>query len=190
MEAVNWIFGYGSLMWDPGFDPAETMVARLDDFARSFCMHSVRYRGTPEKPGLVLALDHEQGAHCTGLALRIPDGSHDEVRTYLHARELTTNAYAETIVDLTLDDGRKVRAVTYVIRQDHSQYAGHLCAREQAQIISAARGVNGANSDYLFNTARHLAQIGVSDRFLDELSADVRRLLDAASSQPETQRKG
>ncbi|MCQ0969865.1 gamma-glutamylcyclotransferase [Paracoccus sp. TK19116] len=182
MQTVSWVFGYGSLMWDPGFDPAETVVARLDGYSRSFCMRSIQYRGTPETPGLVLALDAEPDAHCTGLALRIPDGQHDEVRAYLLDREMTHNAYVETIVDVALSDGRSVSALTYVMRRDHDQYAGRLCAKEQADIISRAHGLRGANAEYLFNTARHLAQIGVADRVMDGLSDDVRRLLGDAGA--------
>lgn len=184
MKSEGWVFGYGSLMWDPGFDPAEAVIARLDGYARSFCMHSVHYRGTPQSPGLVLALDSDPGAHCVGMALRIPEAEQDEVRAYLRERELITDAYAEASVDVTLADGRMVNAMTFVIRRDHDQYAGGLCAREQARIISTAEGVRGPNADYLFNTVRHLAQIGVSDRQMDELSSDVRRLLADAKAGP------
>lgn len=182
MKPVTWIFGYGSLMWDPGFDVAEAVRARLDGYARSFCMRSVEYRGTPERPGLVLALRAQTDATCNGLALRIPDADHDEVRDYLRGRELITGAYVEEVLPVTLDDGRVVDALAYVIRDDHSQFAGELCSVEQARIIATAQGGRGPNADYLFNTAKHLNQIGLSDQEMDDLSEHVRRLLEDAAT--------
>lgn len=177
MNGVNWIFGYGSLLWDPGFHPEETAKARLTGFARSFCLLSTRYRGTEEEPGLVLGLDEAEGAICSGLALRIADRDHDEVMAYLHAREMDTGAYRETIVPLALEDGRRIKALAYVMRRDHEQYAGGLCLQEQARIIARAHGGRGPNADYLFNTTRHLAQIGLTDDALEQLSDQVRRLM-------------
>ncbi|MFV0302863.1 MAG: gamma-glutamylcyclotransferase [Paracoccus sp. (in: a-proteobacteria)] len=179
MSPLRWVFGYGSLMWDPGFPVVESVVARLDGYARSFCMLSRRYRGTDEVPGLVLGLDREPEAHCTGIALRFAGTDHDEVLAYLRERELVTYAYREAILPVTLADGRKVEALTYVMRPEHAQYAGGLPPCEQARIISAAHGQRGPNYEYLFNTTRHLAEIGLSDAALDRLSEDVRRLIDA-----------
>ena len=96
-------------MWDPGFQPLETVKARLDGYARRFCLRSVRHRGTAEAPGLVLGLDPDDSAHCRGLALAIDPVQHDEVMAYLRAREMGTEAYREAIVTLTLEDGRRVR---------------------------------------------------------------------------------
>ena len=175
----NWVFAYGSLLWDPGFDVVERAVARLDGYARSFCLRSVTYRGTPEAPGLVLGLDADAGAHCTGLALRVAGDSWPEVLDYLRERELTTSAYREEILPVALQDGRHVHAVTYVMRRDHHQYAGGLHLSEQARIIATARGGRGPNSDYLFNTAAHLGEIGLSCPQMEDLAAQVRAILDA-----------
>lgn len=177
MHDVSWVFGYGSLMWDPGFRPAETVKARLTGYARSFCLKSTRYRGTVEDPGLVLGLDEDAHASCNGLALRIAPEDRDTVLTYLYQREMITEAYREVIAPVALDDGREVEALIYVMRRDHEQYMGGLCLHEQARIIARAHGGRGSNCDYLFNTARHLAQIGLNDDALDQLSEDVRRLL-------------
>lgn len=177
MTTVSWVFGYGSLMWDPGFHPVETVKARLSGYARSFCLRSTMYRGTEESPGLVLGLDETAGAECSGLAMRVADADHDEVMAYLRARELTTEAYREAILPLRLEDGRQVQALTYVMRHDHWHYAGGLCRAEQARIIARAHGGRGPNADYLFNTARHLAEIGLADPELDSLSEDVRKLM-------------
>ncbi len=173
----HWVFAYGSLMWDPGFRVAEMVSARLDGYARSFCLRSVVYRGTVEAPGLVLGLDSEPGAHCLGLALRVAEPDWDETLAGLRARELTTNAYAELWLPLALEDGRRVEAVTYVIRRDHDQYAGAIDLQEQARIIAWAQGGRGPNADYLFNTARHLEQMGIEDLAMAELARQVRGLL-------------
>lgn len=178
MTEINWVFGYGSLIWDPGFAVAESVRARLDGYARSFCLRSVEYRGTYDRPGLVLGLDPDPAGHCTGLAMRFEETLRAEVLAYLRARELTTDAYVETVVPLRLEDGREVQALTYVMRRDHWQYAGGLCLTEQAAIIAAAHGGRGPNCDYLFNTAHHLAQLGLPDEEMDQLTKDVRHLIE------------
>lgn len=178
MRRIGWVFGYGSLIWDPGFAPADTARAWVSGFSRSFCLRSVQHRGTEARPGLVLGLDEAADAECGGLALRIPDADHDEVLAYLRARELVTDAYREAIVPLRLEDGRHVEALAYVMRRDHVQYAGGLALDEQARIIARAEGGRGPNADYLFNTAAHLTQIGLGDTVMDHLTAKVRKLLE------------
>lgn len=168
-------------MWDPGFQPTESAVARLQGFARRFCLRSVHYRGTEESPGLVLALDADETSECRGLALRIAEDQHDEVMAYIRARELVTYAYQEAIVPLDLADGRSVQAYGYVTRRDHAQYAGGLDMGAQAKIIAAAVGSNGPNADYLFNTVDHLTRMGLEDPMLTDLSRQVRQLLSDAS---------
>lgn len=172
-----WIFGYGSLIWDPGFDPEERCIARLGGYRRSFCLASLVHRGRPEHPGLVLALDAEQGAHCDGLALRVPAMQSAAVLEALRARELVTDAYREAWLPVELADGRQVTAVTYVIDPGHHQYAGGLDLETQAGIIAAAHGGRGPNRDYLFNTTRHLADLGLPDPELEALVTLVRRIV-------------
>lgn len=178
MEPEHWVFAYGSLMWDPGFAVAECVSGRVNGFSRSFCMQSVVYRGTEENPGLVLALDAEPAAFCDGLALRVAPRDWSEALAGLRERELATYAYSEETLPITLSDGRRVDAVSYVMRRDHSQYVGHLGISEQARIIARAVGGRGPNADYLFNTTRHLAQIGVADPALDLLAREVRALIE------------
>ena len=170
-----WIFGYGSLIWDPGFDPAERALARLPDYERSFCLRSLVHRGTPEAPGLVLALDAGPGG-CSGVAYSVRKGQEDEVMAYLRARELVTSAYLERWVPVDLEDGRRVTAVTYVIDRHHDQYCGGLTAEEEAAIIAQSTGGRGPNRDYLYNTAAHLGELGIPDSALDALAARVREL--------------
>lgn len=171
-----WVFGYGSLLWNPGFAVAEERLATLSGYARSFCMRSIHHRGTVADPGLVLALDEAPGASCAGLALRVPPEDEAQTLAYLRERELISSAYLERHCDVTLDGGKRVSALAYVIDPDHDQYCGGLPLDEQARIIAAAVGGRGPNSDYLHNTARHLATLGIADADLEWLSAEVRRL--------------
>lgn len=169
-----WVFGYGSLLWNPGFEPAEQVVATLSGYHRSFCMLSIHHRGTQDRPGLVLALDAAQ-AECVGLALRVRAGEEARVLEYLRERELVSAAYLERHVPLSLADGRAVEALTYVIDPDHAQYC-QFDLETQAQMIASAVGGRGPNPDYLYNTADHLQQMGINDPDMAWLVDRVRAL--------------
>jgi len=172
-----WVFGYGSLLWNPGFTPVETAHARLGGYARSFRMRSMHHRGTDDNPGLVLALDEQPSSVCDGLAMQMHEAELEATMAYLRERELVSSAYLEKQLPLKLADGRDVTAVTYVIDPHHEQYCGSLALEEQAQIIARAVGGRGPNSEYLFNTAAHLAELGIPDAELDWLCDRVRALI-------------
>ena len=174
-----WVFGYGSLIWNPGFDVAERRIARLRDWHRSFCMRSVHHRGTPTAPGLVLALDAAPGAWCDGLAVRAAPGREDETLTYLRDRELVSSAYLERSLAVETGDG-PLRTLAYVIDPAHAQYVGGMPLEDQARIIAGAVGGRGPNDAYLENTASHLHDLGLGDADLDWLVARVRALKEAA----------
>jgi glutathione-specific gamma-glutamylcyclotransferase len=174
-----WVFGYGSLLWDPGFAWTSRRLARLEGFHRSFCMRSIHHRGTREAPGLVLALDAAEGAVCHGLAFEIVPEIAEETLEYLRARELISAAYLETVQTVTLDSRDVVEALVYVIDRAHWQYCGGLPLEEQATIIAGAAGGRGANRDYLFQTAAHLTELGLADPDLDWLATRVRVLTQA-----------
>lgn len=172
-----WVFGYGSLLWNPGFVVVEEQPATLADYARSFCMRSIHHRGTDADPGLVLALDKAAGALCNGVAMRAAAGTEPATLEYLRERELISSAYLERVLEITLGTGETVQAVTYVIDAEHVQYCGGLPLEEQAQIIAHAVGGRGPNSEYLYNTAAHLMKLGVADPDLDWLSRRVAAIL-------------
>ncbi len=174
-----WVFGYASLLWNPGFPIAESRLAVMQGYHRSFSMRSIHHRGTEEHPGLVLALDAEEGASCEGLALRVEDGAEVETVAYLRERELISSAYLERLLPVSLEDGTEVLTLAYVIDPDHVQYAAHLSLEEQAQIITHAVGGRGPNTEYLWNTAAHLKDMGVVDEDLEWLATRVRDLSNA-----------
>lgn len=163
-----WIFGYGSLIWKPGFDYAERKRALLTGYRRRFCMTSVHYRGTPEVPGLVLALDRDPAGSCEGVAYRLAEANCDAALAYLRERELVSYAYHEMVLPLRLEDGASVEAIAYVVNRDHAQYSGVLDLADQARIIARAVGPMGSNLDYLDQTVASLEALEIAD---DELSA-------------------
>jgi cation transport protein ChaC len=175
MDGSLWVFGYGSLIWDPGFPVAERRIGRVEGWHRSFCMRSIHHRGTMEQPGLVLALDRAEGASCLGVAFRVTDGAEAATIAALRERELVSSAYLETRVAVETDGG-SLEALVYVIDPDHVQYC-HLDLDEQARIIAEAVGGRGANRDYLWSTAAHLAELGIADPDLEWLAARVRALV-------------
>lgn len=171
-----WVFGYGSLIWNPEFAVAARQIARLPDWHRSFCMHSIHHRGSVESPGLVLALDRAPGRHCDGVAFLVQRGQETQTLAALRERELISAAYLERRLAVDLADGGRVQAVAFVIDRDHSQYCGALTPAEQARIIATATGGRGSNRDYLFATADHLAALGIEDAELTRLATLVRGL--------------
>jgi cation transport protein ChaC len=168
-----WVFGYGSLMWRPGFEPVERRMARLKAYRRRFCLSSVHYRGTPEAPGRVLGLDFEPNGACEGVALRVAAETAAETLAYLRERELVSYAYLETVNPVTLEDGRVVDALCYVIDRHHPQYVGGESREEQAALIATREGPAGTNRAYLENTLAHLRELGVRDEELEALAALV-----------------
>ena len=175
-EAVSlWVFGYGSLLWNPGFAPVEAVTAHLGGYHRSFCMLSIHHRGTEAEPGLVLALDAAPGAGCTGVAFRVADHDREAVLEALRARELISSAYVERQVPLDLADGRRIEALAYVIEPGHVQYC-RFDLETQARMIARATGGRGPNDEYLYNTARHLEEMGIEDADMRWLVARVRDL--------------
>lgn len=168
-----WVFGYGSLMWRPGFEFAEVRPALLKGWHRSFCLYSLHYRGTPANPGLVLGLD--RGGSCRGLAFRVPRAQAELTVEYLNERELVGYAYIARTLNVSLDDGAVVPAYSFVSDRAHRHYAGDLSLEKQAAIIMDAQGCAGLNRDYLINTLRKLEADGFIDKSLHALLKEVER---------------
>ena len=166
-----WVFGYGSLMWDPGFDHVAAESGTVFGFHRAFCMYSQRHRGTAARPGLVLALD--RGGSCRGMAYRVPRNRGQDVLDYLWDREIALYGYQPHQVRARLPGGETVACATFVADRGHPSYAGRLAPDALAHIIRGAHGGRGSNRDYLANTVRHLTEFGITDGPIHALLRDV-----------------
>jgi cation transport protein ChaC len=180
-----WVFGYGSLIWRPGFPFLEAVPARLIGFHRSLCVYSYVHRGTPESPGLVLGLD--RGGSCLGRAFRVDPLHRDETIAYLREREQATAVYLERRLPVTLLDGsqRRLEALAYVADRRHEQYAGRLAHERQIELVRRGVGRSGVNRDYVLSTVAALADLGISDLSLARLAG---ALADAGPAPPAGER--
>jgi cation transport protein ChaC len=169
-----WVFGYGSLIWRPGFDFLERVPARLTGAHRALCVFSHVHRGTPERPGLVLGLDF--GGACRGVAYRVAGAARGATIAYLRAREQATNVYRETTRSITLlgEDERRVSALVYMIDRGHPQYAGRLDLATQLHLVRQGHGQSGPNREYVLSTVHSLEQLGLYDRDLHLLAERLR----------------
>ncbi len=167
-----WVFGYGSLMWRPGFDYAESEPALIRGFHRALCVFSFVHRGTSEHPGLVLGLD--RGGSCHGMAFRVEAARWDETLAYLRAREQVTMVYLEARKPVGLkNSGRMVEAITYLVDRSHRQYAGKLAEEELLRLARQGRGISGNCIDYVFNTLAHLRDMNIHDARLEALGVQL-----------------
>ena len=165
-----WVFGYGSLMWRPGFEFIEQVPARLIGEHRALCVYSFDHRGTPEKPGLVLGLD--RGGACRGVAFRVAAKLRDATVDYLRSREQTTHVYREVTRSVWLENEARERtsALAYVVDRSHVQYAGRLSLAEQLRLVQQGHGRSGNNRDYVLSTVKSIEAQGFRDPQLHQLA--------------------
>jgi cation transport protein ChaC len=179
-----WVFGYGSLMWRPGFDFLERVPARLIGLHRALCVFSFVHRGTPEKPGLVLGLD--RGGMCRGIAFRVAAAKREATIAYLRSREQVTSVYLETMRRIALEDAarrqecRQVRALTYTVDRGHVQYAGRLSVAESVHYVRQGHGRSGNNRDYVVETVRALEALGYRESELHLIAEQLKGVHEAA----------
>jgi cation transport protein ChaC len=168
-----WVFGYGSLMWRPGFPFSEASPALLKGAHRALCVYSIVHRGTHAEPGLVLGLD--RGGACRGVAFRVADGAETDTVAYLREREQVTDVYLEAYRPVRLLDGsgRTPKALTYLVDRRHPQYAGGLSLEDQVRIVKSGKGQAGGNVEYVMRTLRHLEEAGVTDPYLTRIAAHL-----------------
>jgi cation transport protein ChaC len=165
-----WVFGYGSLMWRPGFEFTEQVPARLIGEHRALCVYSFDHRGTPEKPGLVLGLD--RGGACRGIAFRVAAKHRDATVEYLRGREQTTHVYREVMRSVWLESEARPRVsvLAYVVDRGHVQYAGRLSLTEQLHYVRQGHGRSGNNRDYVLSTVKSIEAQGFRDEPLHQLA--------------------
>ncbi len=167
-EGEFWVFGYGSLMWDPGFEYVEAHPALLHGYHRRLCLWSVRYRGTVDHPGLVLGLD--RGGSCHGYAYHVPHALTAEVVDYLCDRELLIGSYDPKLVQVTLEGGRRITALTFVSRPDHPHFVPRLTLEETVSVVNNARGERGCNRSYVVNTVSHMDRMNIRNTELHRVA--------------------
>jgi cation transport protein ChaC len=168
-----WVFGYGSLMWSPGFRFSEQRTGLVRGYHRALCILSSRYRGTPEKPGLVMGLC--RGGSCWGIAFRIPEARVRRVLGALWKREMLNKVYVPTLVQVTVGPRRRIRALAFVADTSHRQFVRELDLHGRARLVAQGIGQRGRCVDYIRNTLEHMLALGVNDPHLA-------RILDAALS--------
>jgi cation transport protein ChaC len=164
---ARWVFGYGSLMWRPGFPYAERAAATLHGRRRAFCIYSVHHRGAPERPGLVLGL--APGGATRGMAYRVAEPDWAATHGYLLEREQPTETYVEARRHVRLADGRRVECLVFLSDVRHPQWAGALSLARQAELIAGASGLSGRNVDYLRDLVGHLREAGIRDHAMETL---------------------
>lgn len=174
-----WVFGYGSLIWNPGFRHISSQQGLLRGAHRSLSIVSHHYRGTPEQPGLVFGL--ARGGSCRGMVFEVEEQDWREVYAYLQAREQVTSVYRDVMRPVRLADGRTVEALAFLVDERHEQYAGRLSLDQQLAFVRAGTGIAGRNVDYVLNTAQHLRAMGIRDRQLMAL-ADLLAQQDTAAA--------
>ena len=166
-----WVFGYGSLIWNPAFHYVEKRIARVHGYHRRFCLWTQLGRGSAENPGLMLGL--ESGGACRGVIFRIAAEAVETELDILWRREMFTGAYCPTWISAH-NHGESVPAVTFVINRENKRYAGRLSDEKIVRHIATAEGPMGPCRDYLFETVRHLAELGIRDRRLEAMAGKVR----------------
>ncbi|EPY02854.1 gamma-glutamylcyclotransferase [Magnetospirillum fulvum] len=166
-----WVFAYGSLMWRPDFPHVEVVVARLWGFHRALCILSNHYRGTPERPGLVLGLD--RGGSCLGRAFWVAPDDVEEARQRLIAREMIGGVYRPCYLPVRLDDGRTVSAWAFVAAREHDQYYRASDPAALVSLVCQGTGCAGTSRDYLAETVAHLTDLGIADSALHRLLSQV-----------------
>jgi cation transport protein ChaC len=172
--AEAWIFAYGSLMWNPALEYAESLPCKVEGWHRSFCFWTPMGRGTPELPGLMLAL--ERGGACEGIAYRLAPEQLKSELAVLWNREMLVGAYRPQWVPTKLRDGRIVTAVTFEVDPEHSQYCCDLPIEKQAHHMAFAEGRRGTCRDYLANTAAHARALGIHDPYIEDMVERVAHL--------------
>lgn len=169
-----WIFGYGSLMWNPAIHVADSRRAHVRGYHRTFCLTLGVGRGTPEKPGLMLAID--RGGSCTGVAHRIAAEQVESELSILWLREMVSGAYEPRWVNADIDQIGRTRVLTFVINRSHPRYEGSLLEEAAAQRIATAKGILGTNREYLYRTVKRLTELGIEDGPMHNLERRVRLL--------------
>ena len=161
-----WLFGYGSLMWKPELEFAESLSATAIGWHRQFCLWQWRYRGSRDHPGLMLALD--RGGSCCGVAYKIAGPNVSEKVAGVWRREMIGKGYRPRWLSLRSAKG-PTKALGFVADREGPRYAGHMPLEAIADHIAAACGANGPSAEYLLETRESCRLLGIRDDMLEQL---------------------
>lgn len=175
-----WVFGYGSLMWAPGFPYKDRSVGLLRGYHRALCILSTRYRGTHRQPGLVMGLC--RGGSCWGMAFRVPAARVAVALGRLWSREMPRRVYKARLVPVRISRGRKVRALAFIADPGHAQYTRELDLHSRAQLVAQGVGERGRCTDYIRHTLEHMYEVGVTDPHLARVLETAEAIRERASS--------
>ncbi len=159
-----WVYGYGSLMWSPGFPFRDHSVGLLRGYHRALCILSTRYRGTDRRPGLVMGLC--RGGSCWGMAFRVPAAQVARTLSRLWHREMRRHVYRAKLVPVRISRGRRIRALAFIADPCHPQYRRELDLHSRAQLVAQGVGARGRCTDYIRHTLEHMYEVGVTDPHL------------------------
>ena len=163
-----WVFAFGSLMWNPGFEFAESDIAILAGWERKFHIWTTVARGTPDRPGLGLCLEKGEG-DCKGIVYQLRPENEEKDWEALWYREMNSGIYKTCWADLETENFGRVKALVFVVNPEHRQYAGQLPVDVMAEIMAGACGRYGRCRDYLANTIDEMKKLGVIDLHLSNL---------------------
>jgi cation transport protein ChaC len=172
-DQVEWIFGYGSLIWRPGFDSASVQQARLGGYERRFWQASHDHRGTPESPGRVVTLAPVGSSYCDGLAYQLPLARREAILKSLDERE--QDGYQRVYLDLDVANGRRVKGLTWIALEGNPSWVGQEAPELVAQLIATRCGPSGTNREYLYCLNEALCDLGISDPYISMLTGHVER---------------
>ena len=175
-----WVFGYGSLMWSPGFRFRERSVGLLRGYHRALCILSTRYRGTHRRPGLVMGLC--RGGSCWGMAFCVPATHVAAALARLWRREMRRHVYVAKLVPLRIARGRRIRALAFIADPGHAQFTRELDLHSRAQLVAQGVGARGRCTDYIRNTLEHMYALGVTDPHLARVLETAEAMRARASS--------
>jgi len=175
-----WVFGYGSLMWSPHFPHVDSSPAMLHGYHRALCILSSRYRGTAEKPGLVMGLC--PGGSCWGIAFRVRESQVRRTLSGLWAREMPRKVYVPRLVSVRVKRGALVAALAFIADRAHPSVVRELDLRSRAQLVAQGIGERGPCTDYVRKTLEHMYTLGVSDPHLARVLETAEAIRASAAS--------
>jgi len=169
------VFGYGSLIWRPGFPYVSACIASAPGWARRFWQGSPDHRGTPEFVGRVVTLIEDQSESCAGRLFEIESHNESDVLTYLDGRE--SGGYERVSITCTLDSGESVSALTYIATPGNPNFLGDATVGRILEQIMGAEGESGTNREYVIELDEALRAAKIIDHHVAIIASGLRQVI-------------